>query len=345
MVGVRKEIAGAKGVTTLGPIRLPFAVEGRSLRYRSAPGSWTSSSRTATASAAARCSPAASWAAFGCERVPATREGEQGPRVSRRRLRLERRGRIRRRDRGVLRRRALGEQRRGRRDHRDVRGREGEGERRRSRRRPAPCGQVESVEVAAAPAPNAIDLAGVTARLHEPRAGHRLRRRGRRHDRGEPARGRARGRRRRRHASRQRRQRGLNGGDGDDRVLGGAGDDALCAASATTRSTGRPAPTRTSSICRARPGCASPTPGRREPTRSTLGDCEGVTVEAGRSRVRGRVAVSGIETYPCGFVPPPAPPAPPPVAARDGCVVPRLRGRSWRGRGADRAGALLGSAR
>jgi hypothetical protein len=38
MVGVRKEITGAMGVTTLGPVRLPFAVEGRSLRYRFPPG-------------------------------------------------------------------------------------------------------------------------------------------------------------------------------------------------------------------------------------------------------------------------------------------------------------------
>jgi hypothetical protein len=38
MIGVRKEIAGAAGVTTLGPIRLPFAVDGRSLRYRFPPG-------------------------------------------------------------------------------------------------------------------------------------------------------------------------------------------------------------------------------------------------------------------------------------------------------------------
>jgi hypothetical protein len=34
LVGVRKEIAGNEGVTTLGPLRFPFAVEGRSLRYR-----------------------------------------------------------------------------------------------------------------------------------------------------------------------------------------------------------------------------------------------------------------------------------------------------------------------
>jgi hypothetical protein len=38
MVGVRKEIAGAAGVTTAGPLRFPFRVEGRSLRYRFPPG-------------------------------------------------------------------------------------------------------------------------------------------------------------------------------------------------------------------------------------------------------------------------------------------------------------------
>jgi hypothetical protein len=38
MVGVRKEIGGDHGVTTLGPLRFPFAVEERSLRYRIPPG-------------------------------------------------------------------------------------------------------------------------------------------------------------------------------------------------------------------------------------------------------------------------------------------------------------------
>ena len=38
MAGVRKRIDGARGVTTLGPLRFPFEVEGRSLRYRFPPG-------------------------------------------------------------------------------------------------------------------------------------------------------------------------------------------------------------------------------------------------------------------------------------------------------------------
>ena len=38
MKGVRKRIAGATGVTALGPLRFPFTVEGRSLRYRFPPG-------------------------------------------------------------------------------------------------------------------------------------------------------------------------------------------------------------------------------------------------------------------------------------------------------------------
>jgi hypothetical protein len=38
MAGVRKEIAGSAGHTVVGPVRLPFAVEGRSLRYRFPPG-------------------------------------------------------------------------------------------------------------------------------------------------------------------------------------------------------------------------------------------------------------------------------------------------------------------
>jgi hypothetical protein len=38
MLGVRKQIAGTEGVTTAGPLRFPFRVEGRSLRYRFPPG-------------------------------------------------------------------------------------------------------------------------------------------------------------------------------------------------------------------------------------------------------------------------------------------------------------------
>ena len=38
MAGVRKEISGSSGVTTVGPLRLPFTVEGRALRYRFPPG-------------------------------------------------------------------------------------------------------------------------------------------------------------------------------------------------------------------------------------------------------------------------------------------------------------------
>jgi hypothetical protein len=38
MAGVRKEISGSTGHTVVGPVRLPFAVEGRSLRYRFPPG-------------------------------------------------------------------------------------------------------------------------------------------------------------------------------------------------------------------------------------------------------------------------------------------------------------------
>jgi hypothetical protein len=35
LLPIRKHIAGAAGVTRIGPLRLPFAVEGRTLRYRS----------------------------------------------------------------------------------------------------------------------------------------------------------------------------------------------------------------------------------------------------------------------------------------------------------------------
>lgn len=36
--GVRKRIAGDRGVTTLGPLRFPFVVNGLELRYRFPPG-------------------------------------------------------------------------------------------------------------------------------------------------------------------------------------------------------------------------------------------------------------------------------------------------------------------
>ena len=38
LVGVRKRIEGGNGATTLGPLRLPFRVENRTLRYRFPPG-------------------------------------------------------------------------------------------------------------------------------------------------------------------------------------------------------------------------------------------------------------------------------------------------------------------
>jgi len=38
MLGIRKKIAGREGVTTAGPLKFPFAVAGRSLRYRFPPG-------------------------------------------------------------------------------------------------------------------------------------------------------------------------------------------------------------------------------------------------------------------------------------------------------------------
>jgi hypothetical protein len=38
LIGVRKQITGGHGVTTLGPLRFPFTVDGRSLRYRFPPG-------------------------------------------------------------------------------------------------------------------------------------------------------------------------------------------------------------------------------------------------------------------------------------------------------------------
>lgn len=38
LVGVRKRIAGDRGVTMLGPLRFPFAVRGLELHYRFPPG-------------------------------------------------------------------------------------------------------------------------------------------------------------------------------------------------------------------------------------------------------------------------------------------------------------------
>jgi hypothetical protein len=123
----------------------------------------------------------------------------------------------------------------------------------------------------------------------------------------------------------------LNGGSGDDRVLGGAGDDTLTATLGNDTLDGQAGSDQYQlELYDLGPSPRVADTGAEGTDTVDIGDCEGVTVTAGRiSRDGVSVAVSGIEGYPCGFAPPPAPPAPPPPAssARNMCVVPPVRGR------------------
>jgi Ca2+-binding RTX toxin-like protein len=126
----------------------------------------------------------------------------------------------------------------------------------------------------------------------------------------------------------------LNGSDGDDRVFGGAGNDTITAAAGSDALDGQAGSdtyqldlTDLGSNVRVADSGADGTDAIE------LADCEGVTVEPGRISFAGaRVAVSGIEIYPCGVTAPPSPPAPPPppppAGAKAACVVPRVRGRT-----------------
>ena len=197
---------------------------------------------------------------------------------------------------------------------------------------PAPCAEVDSVEITGGPGANAIDLSGVSVAAFpstddvaafgdegdDTIAGSALR------DDLEGDLG----------ADTLRGNGGddsLSGGPGDDRLLGGAGADVLAAAIGDDTLDGQ-AGSDAYNLDLFELGAAVRVAdtGAEGTDRVELADCEGVTVTASSITFESaRVAVSGIETYPCGFTPPAAPPPPPPAAgaARNTCVVPRLRGR------------------
>jgi Ca2+-binding RTX toxin-like protein len=196
---------------------------------------------------------------------------------------------------------------------------------------PAPCGAVESVEITGGPGPNAIDLAAVTPTAFpgaeyvsvvadegaDTIVGSGL---------SDEIEGDADDDTLRGNAGND----WLNGGEGDDRVFGGAGNDGISAAFGNDLLDGQAgSDTYQLDLSDLGPGVRVTDTGAEGIDAIEVSDCEGVTVEAGRiSFEDARVVVSGIESYPCGFTPPPAPPAPPPPAARELCIVPRLRGRT-----------------
>ena len=126
----------------------------------------------------------------------------------------------------------------------------------------------------------------------------------------------------------------LSGGEGNDRLLGGAGDDALFAsAGSDTLDGGEGSDGYSLDLLELGPNARIGDTGRQGTDAVELLDCEGVTVEAGQiTRPGVRVALSGIELYPCGYTRPATPPAPPARrgAVRKACVVPRVRGRTVR---------------
>jgi RTX calcium-binding nonapeptide repeat (4 copies) len=200
---------------------------------------------------------------------------------------------------------------------------------------PAPCGAVESVEISGGPDANAIDLAGVTSAAFssveyisvltddgaDTVTGSALT---------DEIDGEADDDTLRGNAGND----ALNGSDGDDRVFGGAGNDTITAAVGNDALDGQAgSDTYQLDLTDLGPNVRVADTGAEGTDTIDLADCEGVTVEPGRiSFEQARVTVSGIESYPCGFAPPPAPPAPPapqgPAATKQACVVPRLRGRT-----------------
>ena len=199
---------------------------------------------------------------------------------------------------------------------------------------PAPCGQVQSVEVAGGPGSNAIDLAGVTTAAftsvevvvvagdegNDTITGSQL---------ADELEGDLDDDTLRGNTGNDE----LSGGSGDDRLFGGAGNDTLFAVVGNDSLDGQAgSDTYRLDLFELGPGGRVADTGSEGTDAIDVGDCDGVTVEAGQiSREGARVAVSGIETYPCGYVPPPAPPAPPPpppASAKAGCIIPRLRGRT-----------------
>lgn len=197
----------------------------------------------------------------------------------------------------------------------------------------AACGDVDSVEIEGGPGPNAIDLSGVTASAfpaveyvsvlgddgNDTVSGSALRDELEGDAGDDTLRGAA--------GDDQ-----LSGGDGSDTLLGGAGDDTLATALGSDALDGQGgADMYRLDLLESGPSVRVADTGADGTDTIELPDCDGVTVQAGRITYETTVVtVSGIETYPCGFVPPPAPPArpPPPGAAKPNCVVPRLRGRT-----------------
>jgi hypothetical protein len=196
---------------------------------------------------------------------------------------------------------------------------------------PAPCSAVESVEITGGPGPNAIDLSAVTQTAFpgaeyvsitgdegaDTITGSAL---------ADEVEGEADGDTLRGNAGND----ALSGGEGDDRVLGGAGDDTLSAKFGNDSLDGQVGSDRYQlDLSDLGPAVRVADTGTEGTDAIELSDCEGVTVETGRISFQDtRVAVSGIESYPCGYTPPPEPPAPPPPAAKENCIVPRLRGRT-----------------
>ena len=196
---------------------------------------------------------------------------------------------------------------------------------------PAPCGAVQSVEITGGPGANAIDLAAVTptafpgaeyVSLLGDEGADTITGSGLSDEiDGESGDDTLRG-----SAGND----SLSGGDGDDRVFGGAGDDGITAASGNDSLDGQGgSDTYRLDLADLGAGVRVADTGADGTDTIELADCEGVTVEAGRiSSGTARVAVSGIESYPCGYTPPQAPPAPPPGSGRPVCLVPRLNGRT-----------------
>lgn len=75
MSRVSKEIEGMSGVTLVGPVKLPFAVEGHSLRYRFPPGLVDELEPDGDGFRGRALLAGRELGRFRLERVPATREG------------------------------------------------------------------------------------------------------------------------------------------------------------------------------------------------------------------------------------------------------------------------------
>lgn len=207
----------------------------------------------------------------------------------------------------------------------------------------AACGAVESVEVEGGPGPNAIELSRMTAAAFP--ALERTEAIGYEGDDTIAGSGATDGLEGDAGDDTLRGNAGndlLGGGSGSDRLFGGAGEDTLSADLGSDELDGQAgSDTYRLDLFDSGPSIRVADTGTEGTDTVELTDCTNVTVRAGEILIEGTtVTLSGIETYPCGFVPPPAPPPPPPAAAKDACVVPRLRGRTLA-----RARVLLARAR